>query len=211
MKAKKAKQAKAKPAQKPAKAAAEKKGFPKWLHYGLFLLVLGMIVGAGLMAVNALTSPVIAKNKMKQFAPLLKEVSAEAEFTDVTSANPNLPNEVQYIFLGKAGGAATHYVFWLKTNGYGGGAVDTLVAFAVDGTVTNVKVIATVNQTAGIGDKIEDEAEIAKWGLTGKTAAELAQTAIGELEVISGATISSNAVNSAAICAAKVVGGGINE
>lgn len=165
----------------------------KSLKYGLFLLVLGVIVGGLLALVNSVTSPIIKENEVKKVLPDLQKVSPESKnFIDV-SEDYTLTKEIKKIFKDEDNNI---YVYWVSTTGYSSGNVDTLVAFnADDNKIIDTKVTIANKQTAGIGDQVLSHDFNAK----GKDAQTYADLVIQDLKspeynIISGATISSKAV-----------------
>lgn len=98
-----------------------------------------------------------------------------------------------------ASGAAAGYVINSLSNDSYGGAVKISVGFDADGTITGVG-IREINDTPGLGLKAKEPAF--KDQYIGKNAESLVVTKMGasadhEIDAISGATITSNAVTNA--------------
>jgi len=177
----------------------------KTLKYGLFLLVLGVIV-AGLFAiVNSITAPIIAENELKEVLPMLEDIDEDNdEFKDVTEDYEELPISILKIFAGYKDGKNNSIIYWTSTIGYGGGEINVLTAIDVNSNqVIDTIVTGAVAQTAGIGDKIFDF----DFDVAGNPVVNYANinvdTAVGsgDLAVISGATISVKGVYSGIIIA----------
>lgn len=130
----------------------------KPLKYGLFLLVLGIIVATLLAFVNSITAPIIAENELKEVRPLLEELDSDSnEFKDVTDDYDDVPDSISKIFLGTKNGKDNTIVYWTTTYGYSGGEIKVLTGVKLDTKkVLGTKVTGAANQTAGIGDKILD-------------------------------------------------------
>jgi electron transport complex protein RnfG len=126
----------------------------KSLKYGLFLAILGIIVGGLLAFVNSVTAPLIAQKQIEEVLPMLKEVSHTTKnFKDLTKDIENLPTNVNKVFEDEG---KTIVVYWVTTPGYGGGEIKTLVAFDIlTKKIIDTKVSSTTNQTSGVGDQVE--------------------------------------------------------
>ena len=165
----------------------------KTLKYGLFLLVLGVIVGGLLALVNSVTSPIIKENEVNKVLPELKKVSPESEnFVDITE-DYVLPEGIKKIFKDEDNNI---YIYWVSTTGYASGNVDTLVGFdANTKKILDARVTIANKQTAGIGDQVLNH----DFKTAGKDPSIYANLDIPtlkspEYEIITGATISSKAV-----------------
>lgn len=166
----------------------------KSIKYGLFLLILGVIVGSLLVLVNSITAPIIEEQRLAAINESIKLVAPEVDgITDETSKTPSLPSSILNVYVSND---KKTVIYVARTTGYAGGNVDTLVAFDVTSkTIINAKITDAQKQTAGIGDKILTH----DFKLAGKSASVYAELNIPELkspenEIISGATISSKAV-----------------
>lgn len=150
-------------------------------RYG-FVLMFICIVASGLLAgVNYLTRGRIYAQAQAEEEASLKEVMPEAERFEPVFSNGSL---LYYRAIAKEG-LPIGIVFKASGKGYGG-AVETLAGLAPDGRITAIKVTSH-NETPGLGARVAEEAFGRQF--RGKMAADL-----GEVDVISGATISSKAV-----------------
>lgn len=148
----------------------------KILHLTIFLAVISAIAGGALAFANELTLPVIEKNAMAaEKENLAKMFPGVDDFSPVDVINNPA---ISKIF--KTGD--TH-IFKMSVTGYKDGTV-FLVAIDKDGKIEQY-VMESNGDTNGIGSKVGDPEFIDT--LIGKDAA-------GELDVISGATITSKPV-----------------
>ncbi|MFA5543792.1 MAG: FMN-binding protein [Bacilli bacterium] len=166
----------------------------KNLKYGLFLLVLGAIIGTLLVLVNSITAPIIEEQRLEAIKETIKLVAPEVtEITDETKNIDNLPSGIINVYLSKDEKTA---IYVARTTGYAGGTVETLIAFDVTSrAIIDAKVTTADKQTAGIGDAILTH----DFKLAGKSASVYADLNVGgisspEYDIITGATISSKAV-----------------
>ncbi len=175
------------------------KKFPVWLHYGLFLFGLGLVVGALLMGMYMLTKPQLERLKLQKFKPLLESVApGKLEDTWESKTDKTLNKNIQYVYLSKD---KKYYAFIVKTQGYQNGDITTFVAFDDTDKLVSIKNVSHEKQTKGIGDQIVDF----DFKLVGVSADKLRNLTKDskELETISGATYSSRAVLEAAIIASQ--------
>lgn len=143
-----------------------------------------LVVTALLAYINLVTSPIITEAEEKAAAEARAEVLSEADsFTLLDVAN--LPEEVTEVY--KADND-TGYVFMLTVKGYGGD-MKLICGIKSDDTIEKSKTLSH-SETSGLGSKTADEPYKSQY--IGKTADTL-----GEVDAISGATISSNAYKKA--------------
>ena len=174
-----------------------------WKNYlrpAVTLMIICLLVGAALAAVNAATAPVIAANESASsrratYAAALPEADG-FEALDCSIEG------VTAVMRAKNGAG---YVITAQSRGYGGQA-PAAVAFAVDGTILRVSMLSN-DETPGLGQKVAEES------FTGQFAGRPAeQMTLADIDAVSGATISSkaalNAVGSACAAFEQVVGGG---
>lgn len=172
-----------------------KQKLPAWLT-----LTLICVVAAALLSVtNLATRDTIAENALKEanatLIALLPETRSSEERNDVTIAMDGDGNVVGYV--AKA-----------LTQGFGG-EIEITVALLPDGTLAGISVGGTnFAETAGLGAKAK-EPEFQEQFI-GKTLAVSLTKDGGEIEAISGATITSTAVvqgvNAAAAAIAQEIG-----
>ncbi len=173
-----------------------------WKNYlrpAVTLMVICLLVGAALAAVNAATAPVIAANESASLNATYAAVLPEADGFEALDCSIE---GVTAVLRAKNGAG---YVITAQSRGYGG-QVPAAVAFAGDGTILRVSMLSN-DETPGLGQKVTEES------FTGQFAGRPAeQMTLADIDAVSGATISSKAALSAVdlACAAfeQVVGGG---
>ena len=173
-----------------------------WKNYlrpAVTLMIICLLVGAALAAVNAATAPVIAANESASLNATYAAVLPEADGFEALDCSIE---GVTAVLRAKNGGG---YVITAQSRGYGG-QVPAAVAFAVDGTILRVSMLSN-DETPGLGQKVAEES------FTGQFAGRPAeQMTLADIDAVSGATISSkaalNAVDLACAAFEQVVGGG---
>lgn len=150
----------------------------------LVLTCICLVVSALLAYVNSVTSPIIAKAEQEAAQKAMSEVLGEADSFEQLTVE-NTPERVSEIYRAQNGAG---YVFMLTTKGYGGD-MRLICGIKSDGTIEACKTLSH-NETSGLGSKTaEDPYRNQYCGITSNT--------LGEVDAISGATISSNAYKSA--------------
>lgn len=173
----------------------------KIVRYALVLLVVGIIAGGVLAYSNSITAPIIAEQQKAGSLGAFAEVFPEADdflpidealLSEITSSN----NYVQEVYEVKSGDETIGYGFKTKSGGYGGDII-TVSGFTMDGTVAGIRVIEN-SETPGLGTKIVDDPAYQESYVGKSTAEELvvvaSPAADNEVLLLSGATVSSNAV-----------------
>lgn len=130
----------------------------KILKYTLFLLVLGLIAGALLGAVNAVTNPII-KDRAKEavIGALREEFKDYDDFSLGQKVNyPDSPKAIEEIFYAfNEDKSLVAVIYQTAVPGYEkGGFVKTFVEIKVDGTIGVAKVISH-NDTPKYGDAVK--------------------------------------------------------
>lgn len=152
----------------------------KILHLTLFLAIVSAIAGGALAFANQVTEPIIAANTEATEKKNLMELypgSAEEDFEQISYTGESKTIQKIYDYKGEA------LVFSMKVSGYKDGTT-FLVSIDPNGMIVDYKGM-TNGDTAGLGSQVLDDAFRDK--LVGKDAA-------GELDTISGATVSSQPV-----------------
>lgn len=151
----------------------------------VLVLVCICLVVSGLLAfVNSVTAPVIADSEEKAAQEAMAQVLSQADSFEQAELN-NPPQRVTEAYRASNGAG---YVFMLSTKGYGGD-MKLICGIKSDGTVEACKTLSH-NETSGLGSKTAEDPYRNQY--KGKTADTL-----GEVDAISGATISSTAYKSA--------------
>jgi electron transport complex protein RnfG len=168
----------------------------------LVLGLVGGVAGLGLAAVRDLTHPVIEKRILEQkikptletfFGPLGVDNDYIADRVVLDLGLDDWGRKVRLqVFVGKRGGQAVAVALQTAGGGYGGD-IDVLTAFDLAGArIVGVKTLAQ-KETKGLGSRVADDAEpfIKQFaGLSCAGGVKL-KSAGGEVDAISGATISS--------------------
>lgn len=170
-------------------------------RFALVLLIVGAISGGVLAFSNGLTAPIIAERAKEQsfgaYAELFSEADDFVAIEDSKLAEITEENTfVREVFEARNGGELIGYVFKTNSSGYGGNIV-TVSAFQNDGTILGIKVLEN-SETPGLGTKIVDDPSYAS-SYVGKSLANdlvlvASPSAENEVQLLSGATISSNGV-----------------
>ena len=177
---------------------------------GLILMIYTIIAAGALALVNSKTAPIIAENKriassIEAMAGILKEILPGSENFE------KIPEGAE-INLIKAykGGKFFGYIFTAAGEGYQS-EIKTLVGVDIGGTILGIRVIEQA-ETPGIGNKVMDETDWAPGQFIGKSLSNNLRVTRdgGEIEAITGATISSsavaNSVHEALIAYAEIIG-----
>lgn len=170
------------------------------LKLGIILMVYSVIAGAALAYVNILTKPKVAMNLVqtaeKTRAEVLPGMSGFDEKTDASGFT---------YWIGYTDAAKTQaggYVFLGQKKGYSS-VIQAMVGVGLDGKIIGVKVLSQ-QETPGLGTKIMEvrHGENAPWfpaQYLGKSVADPLKVKKdgGEIDAITGATISSRAMTKA--------------
>lgn len=153
----------------------------KIIHLTLFLAIVSAIAGGALAFANQITQPIITANAEAAEKESLIELfpgSSESDFEQIEYDGDSKTIQKIYQYKDKA------LVFSMSVSGYSEGTT-FLVAIDEQGMVVNYKGM-TNGDTSGLGTRVLDDEDFIN-GLIGHDAS-------GELDTISGATISSRAV-----------------
>ena len=189
----------------------------------IVLLVICLVATAALAYFNELTKDVIAEGNAKTEAEALLEVmpavdteALSAEELEAVVSQLTLSDEsVSAAYKATKDGEDAGYIFKTSAKGYGGDVV-VMVGIDAEGKITGAKVISHA-ETAGLGAKAAVNGEGSWISLyVGKPAGELTVVKSGnagesEIDAITSATITSNAVTRAVNAAGqafKILGGG---
>ncbi len=186
----------------------------------LILFVITLIAGAALGVVYEVTKEPIAAQEAKKKIEAQQGVFADADDFEAIELDAAIVETVatngvtvDEAFDAKAGGAHMGYVIQTTSpNGYGGN-ITLMVGVTAEGTCNGYSLL-TINETAGLGMNAKNADWAAQYA--GKTveAFEITKTGASsdnQIDAISGATITSNAVteavNTALAYAAAMEGG----
>ncbi len=183
----------------------------------LVLGVCGAIAGVALAGVKGLTDPVIESYTLEQKV----KPSLEAFFGPIGIDNDYIADRVKLelgkdeigrmqrltVFKGKKGGAITAVALQTAAGGYGGD-ITVLTAFDVEkGVILGVKTLDQ-KETMGLGARVGDDSEhfIQQWAGKSYAKGVALSSNGGEIDAISGATISSIAFTEAVNKAVTLLG-----
>lgn len=152
----------------------------KILHLALFLAIVSAVAGGALAFANQLTSPIIAENNAKQEKETLLAMYPDANEEDFKEVDTDFDSKtVQKVYSYK-----NVYIFNMSVSGYKDG---TTFLVSIDKDTKKIDKYNAISNgdTKGLGSQVLDEPF--KKSLEGKDAS-------GELDTISGATVSSTPV-----------------
>ena len=161
-----------------------KKSFNEIIKPVLVLVCICLVVTALLAYINSVTSPIIAKAEEEKTQQAMTEVLSEADSFEKLEIG-NLPERVTEAYSATNGAG---YVFMLTTKGYGGD-MKLICGMDADGVIEQCKTLSHA-ETSGLGSKTAEDPYRNQYC---KKSAET----LGEVDAITGATISSNAYKNA--------------
>lgn len=181
------------------------------VRYGIILTIICIVSGVALSAVYSKTSVIIqerqAQATLRAMSVVLPAaVDFKAISSDEISSFPDTKGVLE-AYLGYDGsGNSAGAVVKVESPGYGG-AIVMLIGMDVQGVCQGVQVISQT-ETAGLGSLIKESAFIGQF--TGKSGALAIKKLGGDIDQVSGATISSRAavegVNKGLIFAKALLG-----
>ena len=161
-----------------------KKSFNEIIKPVLVLVCICLVVTALLAYINSVTSPIIAKAEEEKTRQAMTEVLSEADSFEKLEIE-NLPERVTEAYSATNGAG---YVFMLTTKGYGGD-MKLICGMDADGVIEQCKTLSHA-ETSGLGSKTAEDPYRNQYC---KKSAET----LGEVDAITGATISSTAYKNA--------------
>jgi electron transport complex protein RnfG len=177
------------------------------LRLGVVLLVICAVAGAVLAFVNGITSDRIAAQATIKLEQALRDVLPEAdEFRDEQEALQELKQEASQegkprftitdkMYTGYSQGERRGFAFMCSPSGYGG-PIETVVGVSSDRKVSGVSVIRHT-ETPGLGANIANrEFQMRFVGIPVGTEVKVKKDG-GDIDAITGATVSSRAVANA--------------
>ena len=155
----------------------------KILKLGVFLAIVAALSGGALSYVNGITAPIIEQNELETERNTLKSMYPDASDDDFVSVDIS---KIDSKTIQKVYKYNDYYIFNMSVSGYKDGT--TFLVSIDKNTNTIDKYVALSNgDTKGLGSKVTEDAF--KESMEGNDAS-------GQLDTISGATItSSNVVN----------------
>lgn len=176
----------------------------------LKLFVITLISALVLAVANKFTAPVIVENDAKRQELAMQEVLPEAkEFKKVDIGGLELTEKdatIKEFYTGITEARLVGYVVDVITNGYGG-ELEIIMGVGTDGKICAVKILNS-SETAGLGAKASEPEFTDKY--KGKntilSVVKNEEADFDEIEAISGATITSEAVTRAVNTGLEAVG-----
>ncbi len=170
-----------------------KKFSPKEILLPTIVLLIICVVSAALLAgTNMLTEDKIASIEAEAKAQAMQIVMPDAaSFSEAVAADEKL----EYSTALDKDGNVIGYAFTVTDNGYGG-EIRVMVGINADGTVAKLQVLSADNETPGLGQNIKKDSFLDRFvGKSGTlTVTKNAPSQDSEIQAITSATISSNAV-----------------
>lgn len=168
---------------------------------GIVLGVIALAVGLMLSVANYFTKDTIAEAKEKEIATALTQVLPAAQ--DFEELTPGEADEmVTALYAGTdASGEIAGYCVQAEPGGYGGPIV-MMIGIAKDGSVQGISITES-DETPGLGARASEEAF--KGQYIGLTEPAQVDKDGGDIEAISGATITSRAVTNGVNAALEAV------
>lgn len=172
----------------------------------IILFLIAAICTAILAVTNSVTAPKIAENNALAEIEARKQVFVDADsFSETKTAD-----EVAYVEALDKDGNIIGYVFTSSSKGYGG-EIKVMTGIGADGNVTGMKILA-IEETAGLGmNAKKDEFTNQYVGNNGDFTVVKSDAGENEIQALTGATITSQAVTdavNAAVEAFRTVTGG---
>lgn len=162
------------------------------------LLLICAIVAALLAGVNSITKPIIEENDQKNFAIAMQGVLPEASSFEAVTVSDFSPSEtgveLSSVYQANNGG---YVVSTVCSEGYGGD-INVMVGIHPDLSVNQVKIMS-MSETPGLGARASEADFIEQYQgqSSAITVIKNATPEDGQIEAISGATITSKAVTKA--------------
>ncbi len=167
------------------------------------LFMTGLIVTGLLAAVYRVANPIMEAREARELRASLQMVLPEAAtFAEVGSRNTlsgdgvAVPETVTFVWKGHSGEEAVGYVVSVEPKGYGGKMV-LIVGIGADGAVTGLRLISQ-NETPGLGTQAEEPSWLDGYlgvsAQTGVRTVKQESSGTGDIQAITGATVTSRAV-----------------
>lgn len=158
----------------------------------LFVFVAGLLLAATYKATKA----PIETARQKETLDALKKVMPACDNDVVADARTVTDGDSLWTFyVGRQGGTFSGAACRSTAPGYGGD-IEVLVGLTPEGTVTRIEILVADKETPGLGSKVRDPAF--RGAFDRLSASESARVKVtkdgGEIQAITGATISSRAV-----------------
>jgi electron transport complex protein RnfG len=182
----------------------------KIMHDTMILFVICIISGLLLGLAHEVTYPITAARKAEEKAQSYRDIYVDADhFQDEERVQAFVENQAEILSAAGISGATINdcmtvfdgsdniigYALSVSTSGKVGEMV-TAVCYSTDGTLIGIKILES-SETAGLGSKAEEPAftdQFAGKAVEAFKTVKGSASADGEIEAISGATITTDAV-----------------
>lgn len=165
-----------------------------YLKLTLTLLLISAVVAGLLGLTNYVTEDKIAQIAAEKTAASMQEVLPADEYTPVEYTG----SEANVVSVHKAGDAG--FVVEVTPSGFGG-AIDMVVGVSTDGTVTGVSIV-DMSETSGLGANASKDSFRSQY--VGKSGELAVNKDGGDIDALTGATITSRAVTDGVNTALRV-------
>lgn len=158
------------------------------LFIGLKLLLICAIVAGVIAGVNKFTDEKYQENMRVQKEQAIKQIFGESATSEEIALAPGTTGAV--IYAVKEGDTLLGYCVEVASAGFGGD-INLSIGYNPDRTIKRVYIVPPLNETPGIGSKVQEDASYLPDQYEGQTGI----LAMGEdVDAIAGATITSTAV-----------------
>lgn len=154
----------------------------------VILTVICAVSAAGLAVTNELTADRIAESEQKAEQEAMSRIIKAENYTQASVT----VNGVESVYYIAGNDSVEGYIFTVSHNGYGG-PVKVMTGIASDGKVIAIEILSASEETPGLGQNVAKE-KIGNWSW--EQFKGLSDQAVigGNVEAVTGATISSKAV-----------------
>jgi electron transport complex protein RnfG len=166
-----------------------------YLRLALTLLLISAVVAGLLGLTNYVTADKILALTAEKTAASMQEVLPSDSYTELTYTGSE--TNVAAVYEAESG-----YVVEVTPSGFGG-TIDMVVGVGTDGTVTGVSIIS-MSETSGLGANASKESFRSQY--VGKSGELAVSKDGGEIDALTGATITSRAVTAGVNTALRVAG-----
>ena len=167
------------------------------------LTVICILIGLLLAATNAVTAPRISELQLQTQAESRRMVLPEA--ADFSGEKTVSLSGTDYTYCEgiRSDGSCAGYVFTTSAKGYGGDVV-VMSGVSADGIITGIQTLE-LNETAGLGMKAAEEDFLTQYnGKAGKIGVAKNDPGENDIQALTGATITSQAVTDSVNTALKL-------
>jgi electron transport complex protein RnfG len=162
------------------------------------LTIIALLSGVILGFANSVTEDVIIENEIKATNAALQAVMPNADTFDIVESG----DEALVLYECKQNGTLVGVAGIISTNGFGGQVRIMVGVDVLTGAMTSARVLSH-SETPGLGARVEEEAHLSQYN--GKSGELALNKDGGNIDAISGATISSRAVLEGVNEATKIV------